>query len=356
MGYRSHGYIVFPEALLAYWNGFVPDTSLDEFESVDRSDGYVTLMYSGWKWYDSYDPIKQIEMFLFQLENWSYENRERISDKDTYTREELESGEYPWVLDITLSNAPAGTINNFEMATYDSIDWGWAFSQQGEDTEDYRQEGNIESGLYQDRLVENPWGYLEGHAWQVALPMTLDEKDITTIGDLLQSLEITSSDYEWDEVKPYNAKYPPYRSLTFAVEDGKTRVIPCFDPNDKLVGFERTDKFAPITTTPDLRANAPDPDNFVALPQAILDKINAAEYVQHEIGELTARAHWNDSEIYAEFGQPYEIDIYLNTSADQLPYRMEIEPLKNTWAGGSNFTDNPELLGIDQYKSLWRGP
>ena len=45
MGYRSHGYIVFPEALLAYWDRVVPDTSLDEFESVERSDGYLSLIH-----------------------------------------------------------------------------------------------------------------------------------------------------------------------------------------------------------------------------------------------------------------------------------------------------------------------
>jgi len=344
MGYRSHGYIIFPEALLAYWEEVCPATPLDDFDFVGRSDGYITLNYSDWKWYDSYEGVKEMENFMSQIDDWADQNNDLISEGETYTREELESGEYPWVLDLTLHQGPNGTINNFGMATYESKEWDWAFSQQGEEHEDYTQRGISDMGLYQDRRVDNPWGLEYGHAWQVSLPMTLDQKDIIAINELLDYFDIGSYDRDWDEVKPYNAKYPPYRALTVAVADSDTRVIPCVGNNDKLIGFERTDGLTP--------SKNPESDDFRRLPKEIADKINAVD-TSSEIGEITGHAQWDNTEITYEQGELYEMDIYVSATADNSGY-MEVSPLRDKWAGGYAYTVSPELLGIDDYKDFWR--
>lgn len=350
MGYRSHGYIVFPEVFLTYWEQVCPQTPLDDFDDITKEGGYVTLTYMGWKWYESYGGVQEMEAFMHQIDDWADQNMHMILQGDTYTREELESGEYPWVLDLKLHHGPNGTINNFGVATYDSRPWYWAFNQQGEEVDDYTHRGNTDMGLYQDRRVDNPWQLEEGYAWQVGLPLTLDEKDQKIIGNALESLDVTYSDYDWDEVRPYNAKYPPYRTLTAAFRDGDPKVIPYFSApmhgvSDKLVGFERTENLT--------QSENPDPDDFAQLPQAIIDKINAVD-TNSELGELTGRAHWNNMDIYYELGDIADMDIWRSANAISDGY-LGVEDIRDTWAGGYEYTDNPEVLGIDNYKSWWRG-
>ena len=41
MGYRSSGYLIFPEHFLPFYEASCPGTSLEEYEDVSTTDGYV---------------------------------------------------------------------------------------------------------------------------------------------------------------------------------------------------------------------------------------------------------------------------------------------------------------------------
>jgi len=173
MGYRSHGYLVFPSVYRGLYQKMCPGTPFDEWNDDTDENGYTVLSFYDWKWYGSYPDVVEIETFMDKLFEMTKDYQlDFVNDKnldDTVGQLSFEEmvQSAPWFLP-KLKDKLVGTINMFQPAIYKPQDWSWGFIMQGEDTDDYTEKGQIQDlGGFNEGTVENMWGYdYGGQAWK----------------------------------------------------------------------------------------------------------------------------------------------------------------------------------------------
>ena len=200
MGYRSHGYLVFPSVYRGLYQKMCPGTPFDEWDDDTDETGYTVLSFYDWKWYGSYPDVAEIETFMDKLDemynDYQYDNDQDlgrvVSRHHKYPVpspfEELDDtvGQLsfeemvqsaPWFLP-KLKNNIVGTINMFQPTIYKPQDWSWGFNMQGEDTDDYTEKGQIQDlGGFNEGNVENMWSYhYGGQAWKYTF-RTMADRD-----------------------------------------------------------------------------------------------------------------------------------------------------------------------------------
>ena len=302
MGYRSSGYLVFPEHFLPYYNSVCPDTPLDEYDAVDTIDGYIYLTFTGWKWYESYGDVSQIEEFKTQLDQWMFD-QESIEDR---VDQNLIAEIPEWCIFVKEISGD-GTINMYKPISYVKEDWIWGYNRQGEEAEDYVVEGAAgECGLYQTRGVENPWGYQSGWALQASFDMD----------------KITGSDEEETEqwLKQFTRDVMDKTNVSYDADVQKTW-------NGKWVfrvaGSDMSEVIEPV-----------DPDNLREGWQTFDGSfINGSDKLDYDIldGETLVAAVWNDEVVVNSRGDYYEMEIYEFSVAE--------------WSGDTPVALSPDFRG-----------
>lgn len=190
MGYRSHGHLVFPSVYRLLYQKMCPSTPFSEWDSDTDHNGYTVLSFSGWKWYGSYAGISQLESFMEKLDElynaYQFESAAPAgrphSDQRLAIDERIGQLPFeemvkvaPWFLP-KLNDKPVGTINMHKFADYKPQDWTWGFNMQGEDNDDYTENGQMSDlGGYNNGEVSNMWYYEDGgQAWKYTFRTAAD--------------------------------------------------------------------------------------------------------------------------------------------------------------------------------------
>lgn len=185
MGYRSHGYLVFPSVYRSLYQKMCPSTPFSEWDSDTDYKGYTVLSFSGWKWYESYAGISQLESFMEKLQDlkhlapfgWREDGSGVTPEMDLIGQLPFEEMVKiaPWFLP-ELNDKPVGTINMHKFSDYKPQDWTWGFNMQGEDNDDYTEQGEInELGGWNHGEVSNMWYYSDGgQAWKYTFRTAAD--------------------------------------------------------------------------------------------------------------------------------------------------------------------------------------
>ena len=283
MGYRSHGYLVFPSVYRLLYQKMCPETTFSEWDSDTDYKGYTVLSFSGWKWYGSYADISQLESFMEKLQefyyHWEFESTAEIRsgrDKELYERigklpfEEMVTIA-PWFLP-KLNDKPVGTINMHKFDDYKPQDWTWGFNMQGEDTDDYTEKGHMSDlGGYNNGEVSNMWWYDDGgQAWKYNFTSAEDRDYFANNFDKLDfPMKIDILDHD--------------ERFEITIHSSSTSEL--WDQSNNRVG-----------------TNLSDPKKSFAFDRNQYDEL--------------AFAIWDEYEILKSQGDIYEMDIYENRSAE----------------------------------------
>ena len=289
MGYRSSGYLIFPEHFLPFYEASCPETPLDEYEDVSTMGGYVCLHFTSWKWYGSYSSIQEIEGFMSQLDEWMW-SQESMEDRLDHNQID----EAPEWCIYSKEVSGDGTINMFKPIDYVKEDWLFGFNLQGEEADDYNQQGEAsECGLFQTRGVDNPWGYENGGwAYQIGFKAGVTEEDAEKwMEDWEQKVMLNTSVtyYDTEITKMWNDR------LVFRISCSE--MSDCIEPVDdnNLAKGWRTSVGTTIIHSDEMDYGMLDPNQV------------AGDY---------AFAIWNADEVTSYNGDYYDMEIYEYASAD----------------------------------------
>lgn len=289
MGYRSSGYLIFPEHFLPFYEASCPGTSLEEYEDVSTMDGYVCLHFTGWKWYGSYSDIQEIEGFMSQLDEWMWEQESMEDRLDHHQIDEAPE----WCI-YTKEVSGDGTINMFKPIDYVKEDWLFGFNLQGEEAEDYNTQGEAsECGLFQTRGVDNPWGYEYG-GWAYSIGF---KGDVSEEGAKKWASQFEKKVMDNTSVTSYDTEIIKWWNDKFVFRISGSEMSDCIEPIDDsnlAKGWKESDG-THIDESDELDYDMLDPDQV------------AGDY---------AFAIWNTEEVTSSNGDYYDMEIYEYASAN----------------------------------------